>query len=112
MTTPEYKPVKKAHAENEYTPYMIEEMGKCANDFFYFCKYIKIVHPDYGKVTFVPRWYQKEILEKIINNRNFIGLASRQVGKCVFRDTPITVRNKTTGETKDVRIDEFYNDLD
>lgn len=39
---------------------------------------------------------QKELLYALVNNDRNIVLASRQVGKCVFKDTSITVRNKKT----------------
>lgn len=75
--------VKKPYQETEYTPEMIKEIEKCYNDFSYFCKYVYIKHPDKGRIPFVPRWYQEDFLEKIVNNRFFVGLLSRQVGKTV-----------------------------
>lgn len=75
--------VKKPNIEIEWEPWMVEEMEKCMDDFFHFCQYVKVVHPDQGKVTYKPRWYQKELLQKILNNRYFVGLLSRQVGKSV-----------------------------
>jgi len=119
------KAVKKPNSQDEYTPDLILEMRKCKNDFFYFCKYIKIVHPDFGKITFEPRWYQKSILEKIINNRNFIGLASRQVGKttlvaayalwyCVFNShKTIGIVSNKEKSAKDIlkRLKGMYEDL-
>jgi len=76
--------VKKPNLQLDYTQDMILEMEKCKNDFYHFCKYVKIIDPDNGKVTFVPRWYQKEMIDKILANRNFVGLASRQVGKTIL----------------------------
>lgn len=73
--------IKKPNQKLEYTPELINELEKCANDFFYFCKYVQVKHPDYGRIQFEPRWYQREFLEKILNSRYFVGLLSRQVGK-------------------------------
>ena len=75
--------VKKPNLKIDYTQEMILEIEKCKNDFYYFCEYIKVVHPDFGKMTYKPRWYQKDMLDKIINNRNFVGLLARQVGKTI-----------------------------
>lgn len=75
--------VKRPKSEVEYDQYKILELQKCAQDFFYFCKYVKVRHPDLGRITYEPRWYQKELLNKVINNRYFVGLLSRQVGKTV-----------------------------
>jgi hypothetical protein len=47
--------IKKPHLEVEYTPELIEEIEKCMNDFFHFCEYVKVVHPDHGRVKYVPR---------------------------------------------------------
>lgn len=73
--------VKKPNTISEWTPEMIHELEKCKNDFYHFCKYVKIKNPDKGRMDFVPRWYQKDLLNKIINNRYFVGLLSRQIGK-------------------------------
>lgn len=73
--------IKKPNQELEYTPELISELEKCSKDFFYFCKYVQVKHPDYGRIQFEPRWYQGEFLEKILNRRYFVGLLSRQVGK-------------------------------
>lgn len=73
--------VKKPFFKIEYTKEMIKEIQKCSKDFFYFCKYIKIINPDLGLMVFTPRWYQKEILNNIANNRYFVGLCARQTGK-------------------------------
>ena len=79
------KNVKKPGATHNWSdnPEDIKELEKCYNDFYYFCKYVKVVHPDLGKVIYEPRWYQKEIIDSILNNRYFIGLLSRQVGKTI-----------------------------
>jgi hypothetical protein len=49
------KIVKKANSKVEYTKNKILKFEKCMNDFYAFCEYIKIVHPDHGKIKFNPR---------------------------------------------------------
>lgn len=83
MTIRSNDAIKKPQEEIEYTPEMIQELVKCQEDFFHFCSYVKIKHPDKGRIPFKPRWYQKEFLDIILNNRNFCGLLARQVGKTI-----------------------------
>ena len=75
--------IKKPQEEIEFTPEMIQELVKCEEDFFYFCQYVQIKHPDLGRVPFNPRWYQREFLDIILNNKKFCGLLARQVGKTI-----------------------------
>jgi hypothetical protein len=73
--------VKRPNVDHEYTTEQIEELIKCKNDFFYFCRYVKIVHPDFGKIEFVPRDYQVEFTNIILNNNRAISKQPRQCGK-------------------------------
>lgn len=36
---------------------------------------------------------------------------SRQIGKCVYKDTKIKIRNKKTGEIKELPIGEFHDSI-
>ena len=73
--------VKRPRAEWEYEPDQIVELQKCMQSVTYFLKYVKIVNPDQGEITFKPRDYQWELLEKFQKHRFNIGLCSRQSGK-------------------------------
>lgn len=74
--------IKKANAESEFTPEMILELQKCANDPIYFIKkYVKIQHPTRGTVPFELYDYQEELIDLIHNNKDVLALASRQTGK-------------------------------
>ena len=75
--------VKKPNSEVEFTLQNQKDLLKCKKDFYYFCKFVQVKHPDLGRIEYKPRWYQKEFLNKIIKNRYFVGLLSRQVGKTV-----------------------------
>ena len=66
----------------EFTQDMVGEFIKCAQDPTYFSeKYIQIVHVDKGLIPIKMYDYQKEIVEKITNNRRVAVVTSRQAGK-------------------------------
>ena len=62
--------LKKVSEDVEWTPELLKEFMKCANDPIYFSKtYIKIIHVDRGLVPFEMYGYQKEIVQKIGQNQ-------------------------------------------
>ena len=76
--------LKKAGVAIEWTPELIVEYKKCAEDPVYFMEhYVKVIHPDHGLVTFHLRPYQKQLVKNINENRNAITMMARQSGKSV-----------------------------
>jgi phage terminase large subunit-like protein len=74
--------LKKSGTDIEWTPELIKEYMKCAEDPVYFAKkYIRIVHVDRGLIPFEMYDYQEEIVHKIFNNRRVAVLTARQSGK-------------------------------
>jgi hypothetical protein len=74
--------LKKSGTAIEWTPELLQEYMKCANDPVYFAKtYIKIVHVDKGLIPFEMYGYQEEIVRKITDNRRVAVLTARQSGK-------------------------------
>jgi|TARA_B110000208_G_scaffold89432_1_gene112725 hypothetical protein len=74
--------LKKVQENIEWTPELLKEYMKCANDPVYFAKtYIKIVHVDRGLVPFKMYDYQESITRKITDNRRVAVLTARQSGK-------------------------------
>lgn len=74
--------LKKARKQIAWTPEMLQEFLKCANDPIYFAeKYIQIVHVDRGLIPIRLYDYQKDIIEKITNHRRVTVVTSRQAGK-------------------------------
>jgi len=74
--------IKRGGIETEFTPEMVQEYIKCANDPIYFSeKYIKIVHVDHGLIPIKLYEYQREIMEKITKHRRVTVATSRQAGK-------------------------------
>jgi hypothetical protein len=66
----------------EFSQDMVGEFIKCARDPIYFSeKYIQIVHVDKGLIPIKLYDYQKEIVDKISNNRRVTVVTSRQAGK-------------------------------
>jgi len=74
--------LKKKGIEIEWTEEKIQEFVKCAKDPSYFAeKYINIVHVDHGLIPIKLYDYQREIIDKITNNRRCAVVTSRQAGK-------------------------------
>lgn len=101
--------LKGANVPIDWSPEMISEWIKCKNDPIYFAQnYIKIVHVDRGLITIDLYDYQQEIIEKFNSGRRLTVVTSRQAGKCVCINTPITLKNKKTGKIITMSIGEFY----
>ena len=73
--------LKRPGQEFEYSLSHVEELDRCMNDITYYLKYVKIIHPDHGRIKFQPREFQTTILETIKNNNQVCCLISRQSGK-------------------------------
>ena len=74
--------LKKIGEQIEFTPEMLKEYMKCADDPVYFAEqYIKIVHVDHGLIPMNMYDYQKDITRKITDSRRVAVLTSRQAGK-------------------------------
>jgi len=97
--------VKRPGEEHEYTIEQIKELKKCKDDIFYFLTYIKIVHPDKGRIVFEPYGYQKKLFKLLVEERFVACLMARQMGKDLDINTPIptidgwkTVKDLNTGD--------------
>jgi Terminase large subunit, T4likevirus-type, N-terminal len=74
--------LKKAYAEEEYTPERIMELARCKRDPIYFMKkYIKIQHPKRGTIRFNMYEYQERFVRCMHENRYVLTLQPRQMGK-------------------------------
>lgn len=71
-----------ADAIHEYTPEMVLDISKCQDNILYFAEnFFSIVSLDEGKQKIKLHPCQKRALRKMRDNRFFILLASRQIGK-------------------------------
>ena len=76
--------LKKRDVKVNWTPELLEEYMKCANDIEYFAqKYIKIITLDKGLVPFKPYEYQKKMLDIMAKNKYSIFACARQSGKTI-----------------------------
>ena len=73
--------IKRPYEEYAYTVEEGKELNRCRKDFYYFLKHVIIVHPDEGRIPFVPYDYQNDIFDLILNNRFVITMVARQSGK-------------------------------
>ena len=82
--------LKKARAAIEWTDEMKQEYIKCKLDPIYFAeRYIQIVNVDRGLIPIELYDYQKEIIQKITDNRRVTVVTSRQAGKTTTAATVI-----------------------
>jgi hypothetical protein len=75
--------IRAAGVPHEYTPHEIEEYVKCVNDIYYFMEnYVKIKHIDHEElITFIPREYQRRMIDSMVDHRYTISCWPRQSGK-------------------------------
>jgi hypothetical protein len=74
--------LKKTGTPVEWTPELVEEYAKCANNPIYFAeRYIKIVHVDKGFIPIELYDYQRDIIEAVNEHRNVAVCTARQAGK-------------------------------
>jgi hypothetical protein len=103
---------KRANRQEKYTEKQIEDLLKCSdpNDgYLYFIKnFFYIQHPVKGKMLLEPYDYQIRLLQSYHNYTNTVNLCPRQVGKCSFSKTHVTLKNKHTNEVQRMPIGEFF----
>jgi len=104
--------IKKPGKKTEFTQEMLIEYAKCIQDPQYFAEqYYKVVHQLEGAQIIKLRSYQKRILTNYLNEKLNILMASRQVGKCFFKNTVISLRNRKTGEIIDIDVYDFFKKI-
>ena len=76
--------VKKVGAQIQFTKEQVEEFVKCAQDPFYFIeKYMKIVTIDSGVQVIKLYDFQREMINKFINEKFVLAKCARQSGKTI-----------------------------
>lgn len=106
------KPGVIEYISNEEYEHRIKQIAKAKRDICWWAEnYFRIVSVDEGLITIKLYDRQRELLHHIVNNNKSIVLASRQVGKCVYSDEVVKLRNKTTGEIVEMPIGEFYEKM-
>ena len=100
--------LKKVGVNVNYTQEQVEEYIRCSKDPVYFARHMKIISLDHGLMPFAMYEFQKDMIRMFNENRFVITKCPRQVGKCFYINTPIKLRNKSTGEIIETTIGEFY----
>jgi hypothetical protein len=106
--------IRGAGEQIEYTKEMLAEYVKCKEDILYFAeKYFVITTIDHGKIK-IPLWdFQKKVLKAFIdppdNKKNIIMMMPRQQGKCFLSDTIVKIRNRKSGEIREIEIGKFFD---
>jgi hypothetical protein len=96
----------------KWTMEMVQEYAACAKSVEYFAfNHCKVSTID-GIIQLQPRSYQKRMLETVQQGRFSVMNCPRQVGKCCVFDTLIEVRNKKTGQTMKISMEEFFDLLE
>ena len=93
-----------ADAQIAYEPWMIKEIEKVRDNILYFAEnFFYIINLDRGREKIKLHPCQKRVIRKMRDNRFFILLASRQIGKALALDTPIPTPTgwTTMGDLKD-----------
>lgn len=104
------KRLPRTDAQFKYTPEMIAEIQKCKDDIIYFAEnYFFINDVDDGLVKIKLYPAQRRILKAFAKNRFVVVNASRQIGKCFFKDTIINIRNKKTGKIEQITAESLFN---
>ena len=118
--------IKRAYAESEYTPELIQELLKSRKDPVYFIRnYVWLQHPTKGKILFNLYDYQEELVRHCEDNSRVIALISRQMGKtqtismyllwyAMFHpDKTIVIASKNNGHAMEImdRIRFAYEEL-
>lgn len=76
--------IKKAFAESEWTPELMDELMLCQYDPIHCIKtYVKVQHPTKGVVPFNLYDYQEEVIRALVENRCVCVLQARQTGKTI-----------------------------
>lgn len=115
--------LRSANEKIVYTPEMKKEFIRCYSDIIHFGEeYCHIITIDEGKVK-IKFWdFQKRMIKAMydppeyrnaegqLEKKKFlIVLSPRQVGKCVYKNEKIKIRNKKTGEIKEISNGEFHD---
>lgn len=91
---------------------MIKAIAKSKRDIVWWAEhFFRIVSLNTGLSIIKLYEKQRQMLYHLVNHDRNIVLAARQTGKCVHKDTTITVRNKKTGNVEKLTVEEFYNRL-
>ena len=98
-----------AKAQFEYTPEMLTELKRCADNIAHFAEtHFFITTMDHGKIKIKLFKPQRRILKSLGAFNRVVCLASRQSGKCGSGGSKILVRNVKTNKTEEISLECFH----
>lgn len=104
---------KKSHLKEQFTEAQIKDLIACSDPedgYLYFARnFYYIQHPTKGKMIFAPFVYQEGLLKSYHNYTFNVNILPRQSGKCLTSTAMINIRNKITGELREITIGDFYD---
>ncbi len=101
------------YSSREEFEQMIKEIARCKRDIVYFAEhYYRVINLDKGLHIIQLYDVQKEFLRYLVDNNKVICVSGRQQGKCVYKDSLITIRNKKTGKVEQISIEDFYDRIE
>lgn len=104
--------LKSSGVKLNFTQEQIKEYLKCAKDPVYFIRnYVKIVNLGKGLMPFEMYKFQEDMVRTMHANRFTIAKLARQSGKCFDIYTKVNVRNKKTGEIREMEVGELYDNI-
>lgn len=91
-----------------YTKEMIQEIHKCRESIIYFVNnYVQATtQKGYKHITLYK--YQKEILRDFEENYKVVLMMPRQMSKCIFKDTKLSLNNSITSEKKEQSVEDLF----
>ncbi len=103
---------KRAHTTETFTENHIADLVKCMDPatgyHFFMQNYFYIQHPVKGKMLFQPYPFQLDLLDSYHQHRFNVNMLPRQCGKCLNKMVNIRIKNKHTGELREIPIGEFF----
>ena len=118
--------IKRAFANSEYTPELVQKLAKCKSDPVYFIRnYIYLQHPIKGNILFDLYDYQEDLIRMCLGEKRVIALISRQMGKTqtismfllwyamFHKDKTVVIASKNNGHAMEImdRIRFAYEEL-
>ena len=105
------KLVKRAYTRVAYTKEQIDELRACLNPDtgpeYFITNFMYIQHPMLGRQKLKLYDFQLDLVHTYHKYRRSVNMVSRQMGKCVSADSKIKIRNKTSGEIKELTFSEY-----
>lgn len=109
------KLIKKAYAKVNYTKSQLNELRLCTDPItgplYFMQNFMYVQHSIKGKQKFVPYPFQLDLIESYTHYKKSVNMVSRQMGKCLDKNTTLSIKNKTTGEVKTLTFEEFEHIL-